>query len=276
MSALLYLLGYWLVVALVVAVEARLDGGASVERKDRWFANAGLAGIGIAAQSAVPTGALAAALVAGATGGALLDVSALPWPLAAVTTVVIYTFVQYAIHVASHRVPMLWALHRIHHCDTELDASTGLRHHPGETLWILAVVTLVAGAFGLDPGALAVWGLVDAGFAIFTHMRTPLGERAELMLRKVIVTPRIHELHHSAYHRETDTNYGNVLILWDRLFGTYLSRSRREVPLRVGLREVDHDTATDLLALILRVPRGVRRMRPGGKARPSEAAKPSL
>jgi sterol desaturase/sphingolipid hydroxylase (fatty acid hydroxylase superfamily) len=159
----------------------------------------------------------------------------------------IHSLVQYWVHRASHELPLLWRLHRVHHTDLQLDATTGLRHHPFESmldyLGFLLVTLLLA------PEAAAVLGyfLVSIAFALFTHFPVHwLPVQLDNALSTVIMTPRLHRLHHSAWHKETDTNYGNVLTFWDRLFGTYLPAPATDrAGFAIGLAEFPAHKAQD-------------------------------
>ena len=114
-------------------------------------------------------------------------------------------------HVLFHKSTWLWRIHRVHHFDTVLDVSTGLRHHPVELLLTLLIDSSVAIVFGLMPLALVIYGTTDAMFALFSHANVSFRGKADHLLRSVFVTPRIHAVHHSVNRSETDSNYGNVL-----------------------------------------------------------------
>ena len=149
----------------------------------------------------------------------------LEWP-AWVTVPLAFLAMDLAIylqHVMFHAVPALWRLHRMHHADTGFDVSTGLRFHPLEIL--LSMVWKAAVVVALGPPVLAVLAfeiVLNAG-AMFSHSNIRLAPRLDGMLRKLIVTPDMHRVHHSSRRRETDSNYGFNFACWDRLFGTYVA-----------------------------------------------------
>jgi sterol desaturase/sphingolipid hydroxylase (fatty acid hydroxylase superfamily) len=116
---------------------------------------------------------------------------------------------------------LLWRLHRVHHCDTAVDLSTGLRQHPAESLYVAAALAGLAIAFGFSVPALAAYELAASIFALWTHANLRLPGPAERGLGWLFATPALHHVHHSATQAETDSNYGELLILWDRLFGTW-------------------------------------------------------
>jgi sterol desaturase/sphingolipid hydroxylase (fatty acid hydroxylase superfamily) len=164
-----------------------------------------------------------------------------PWWLEAALALVLLDLAIYGQHVAMHKVPLLWRLHRVHHADHDMDVTTAVRFHPVEILIsALYKVTLVI-ALGIDPVMVVVYEAMLSTMAVYTHANlrhAPLLERA---LRLVIVTPDMHRVHHSQRRLETDSNYGNALSLWDRIFGTY--RAAPADPFRIGLPDVREDRA---------------------------------
>jgi sterol desaturase/sphingolipid hydroxylase (fatty acid hydroxylase superfamily) len=141
----------------------------------------------------------------------------------------------------------LWSWHRIHHTDTQLDATTGLRHHRFESM--LDYLGFLLPVLLLAPSAAAVLGyfLLSIAFAMFTHVPPGwLPEPVDRALSRVVMTPRLHRLHHSTWQPETDTNYGTVLTIRDRLFGTYLAAPAVPRPgFAVGLEEFPVTKAQD-------------------------------
>jgi sterol desaturase/sphingolipid hydroxylase (fatty acid hydroxylase superfamily) len=127
-------------------------------------------------------------------------------------------------HVVFHKVPVLWRLHRMHHADTELDATSGLRFHPLEIVLSLAIKAAAIIVLGVPAVAVLVFEIVLNGMALYNHSNVRLPERFERVLRWFVVTPEMHVIHHSTERRETDSNFGFNLALWDRLFGTYSHR----------------------------------------------------
>jgi sterol desaturase/sphingolipid hydroxylase (fatty acid hydroxylase superfamily) len=125
--------------------------------------------------------------------------------------------------------------------------STGLRHHPLEIVLTLLIDSLVAIIFGLLPLALMIYSITELMFALVSHANIRLPTKIDQTLRVFLVTPRIHAIHHSAYRPETDSNYGTVLTIWDRLFGTYSDcRADRPELIQFGLMELQDNRADDL------------------------------
>ncbi|MCZ6862613.1 MAG: sterol desaturase family protein [Alphaproteobacteria bacterium] len=124
-------------------------------------------------------------------------------------------------HWLLHRVPILWLLHRTHHIDHDYDFTTGLRFHPGETLFTASAQILVIALLGAPVEAVILSEIVLVIFAFLGHgnLMIPLG--VDRVLRLFIVTPDVHRVHHSAIAAETNANFGGIVTWWDRLFGTY-------------------------------------------------------
>jgi sterol desaturase/sphingolipid hydroxylase (fatty acid hydroxylase superfamily) len=109
----------------------------------------------------------------------------------------------------------------VHHTDPEFDVTTGLRFHPGEILLSLLIKVAAVTALGAPVTAVLAFEVLLNAASMFTHANVRLPARAERVLRWLVVTPEMHRVHHSALRRETDSNFGFNLSLWDRLFRTY-------------------------------------------------------
>ncbi len=194
-------------------------------RAVRWPSNFGVFAVDIlAARLLFPASAVGAALWAEAHGVGLLPWLGL-WPvLAGVLGFVLLDLMVYAQHVLFHKVPALWRVHRMHHADTELDVTSGFRFHPIEILASLASKVALIVLLGVPAVAVLTFEIVLNGMAMYNHSNVRLPERFERALRWLVVTPEMHVIHHSTRRRETDSNYGFNLALWDRLFGTYSHR----------------------------------------------------
>jgi sterol desaturase/sphingolipid hydroxylase (fatty acid hydroxylase superfamily) len=138
--------------------------------------------------------------------------------LAAALVLMDYTF--YVWHVLMHRIPLLWRFHLVHHVDLDLDASTALRFHFTEMLasipWRAGQVALI----GLTPLSFSIWQCVFLLSILFHHSNMELPISWERRLNKLIVTPRMHGIHHSIVERETNSNWSSGLTVWDWLHGT--------------------------------------------------------
>jgi sterol desaturase/sphingolipid hydroxylase (fatty acid hydroxylase superfamily) len=118
-------------------------------------------------------------------------------------------------------VPALWRLHRMHHADLDFDVTTGLRFHPVEILLSMAIKLMVVVALGAPAVAVLVFEVLLNATSMFNHANLRLPAWLDRTLRLVLVTPDMHRVHHSVVPRETNSNFGFNLALWDRLFGTY-------------------------------------------------------
>lgn len=157
----------------------------------------------------------------------------LPLWLTVLATVLIIDGWRYWLHRWYHEVPLLWRVHLIHHSDNQVDITTTERHHPLEAVVSLAAMLALVVLLGLPAEGVAVYYIIAMVVALVSHANIDLPPAFDQMLRKVIVTPAVHAIHHSDHPAETDSNYGAVLIVWDRLFGTYTPPGRRDI--RFGL-----------------------------------------
>jgi sterol desaturase/sphingolipid hydroxylase (fatty acid hydroxylase superfamily) len=173
---------------------------------------------------AFPAAAVGVAMAAEAQGWGLLPLLDLPFWMSVLVAVVVLDLAIYLQHVMFHAVPSLWRLHRMHHADTEIDVTTGLRFHPVEILLSMVIKLAVVAALGPPAIAVLIFEVILNATAMFSHSNVKLPGRADRALRMVIVTPDMHRVHHSVDPRETDTNFGFNLSVWDRLMGTYLAQ----------------------------------------------------
>ncbi|MFC7473771.1 sterol desaturase family protein [Dankookia sp. GCM10030260] len=188
----------------------------------RWPGNIGLAFVGsLLVRAVAPAAAVGAAVWAEGRGLGLFPALGLPGWVAIPLSVVLLDLLIYWQHRLTHAVPLLWRLHRVHHADPELDATSALRFHPVEILLSMGLKMAVVVALGAPPlGVLAFEVLLNAT-AMFNHAAIGLPPRLERVLRLGLVTPEMHRTHHSEVQAETDSCYGFCLPWWDRLFGSY-------------------------------------------------------
>lgn len=150
----------------------------------------------------------------------LLGLLRLPAPLAAVVGFLAMDLSFYYWHLLNHRVPFLWRFHNVHHLDPDLDVSTALRFHFGELAFSAGFRIVQILAIGVTPWLYAAYELVFQANTLFHHSNVRLPIRFERGLNRVLVTPRMHGIHHSQIQRETNSNYGVVFPWWDRLHRT--------------------------------------------------------
>lgn len=225
--------GGWIVVLLVAERLAP-----AVARRGGWRRigrNAGLFALNILLSrvAVLPLTALAAGL-APAWRPAWLDGG---WAI--LLDLVILDLWIYLWHRANHTVPLLWRFHQVHHLDEFLDVSSAVRFHAGEVLMSAGVRALVILLFDIPLASVLLFETLVLVVAAFHHSNLRLPARLEAGLARVIVTPSIHWVHHHAVRRDTDSNYGTMLSVWDRLFRS-LSPTPRTPDLEIGV-ERDHD-----------------------------------
>ena len=131
---------------------------------------------------------------------------------------------MYLWHRLNHVVPFLWRFHRMHHSDPAMDVSSGLRFHPGEIVLSGAARALVMPILGMSMHQLLLYETLLLPVVLFHHSNLALPRWLDESIRRLIVTPWMHWVHHSRICEETNSNYGSVLSIWDRLFGSYRIR----------------------------------------------------
>lgn len=145
------------------------------------------------------------------------------WPRGAAGLVagfVALDLLSYWIHRAQHAVPSLWRLHALHHSDPDVDWTTALRNHPAETLTVAATYSGAMAALGIPAEVAAAYAMATLLLAVACHANIRWPMVLEGLCRPLLVSPNLHLLHHSVDPRHSNSNYGNVLTVWDRLFGT--------------------------------------------------------
>nr|WP_319386228.1 sterol desaturase family protein [uncultured Roseibium sp.] len=218
--------GIFLVMALLEAglPRRRLENG----RLKRWPTNWGLILLdSILVRLIFPIGGVGLALLAQENGWGLFGLLGWSGALAGILTFFALDFAVWGQHVASHKIPLFWRIHRVHHADSEVDATTALRFHPIEILLSFVWKGLVIVALGGPVEAVLIFEIVLNASAVFGHANVRLPLWLDRLLRLAIVTPDMHRVHHSVIRRETDSNYGFYLSIWDRMFGTYVDQPEK-------------------------------------------------
>jgi sterol desaturase/sphingolipid hydroxylase (fatty acid hydroxylase superfamily) len=217
------------------APRRRLSAG----RRSRWPGNLGILAVDIAAvRLLVPATAVGVALIAGAHGWGLFHLLALPAWAAIPLGVVALDLVIYTQHIVFHHVPVLWRVHRMHHADVDIDVTTGVRFHPIEILLSLAIKIAAVAALGVPAVAVLIFEVLLNATSMFNHSNVALPPRLDRLARWIMVTPQMHQVHHSIRREETDSNFGFNLSWWDRLFGTYRAQPAvGEAGMTIGLGE---------------------------------------
>lgn len=181
----------------------------------------------------------------------------LPAWLTVPLAVVLMDYTLYVWHILTHRIPFLWRFHLPHHVDLDMDASTALRFHFGEMLlsvpWRAAQVLLI----GASPTALSAWQTAMLIEIMFHHSNVELPPGVERWLCWLVVTPRMHGIHHSTVENQTNSNWSSGLAIWDRLHGTFrLDVPQDEIIIGVPAYRTPDD---DALPRIVAMPFGPQR-----------------
>lgn len=175
----------------------------------------------------------------------LLKVFRLPKIPETLLAVVLMDYTLYLWHVLTHKVPFLWRFHLVHHVDLDLDASTAIRFHFGElivsVLWRSAQILVI----GVSPLSFAAWQLFLFPEILFHHSNVRLPAGLEKIIGKLIVTPHLHGIHHSAVRDETDSNWSSGLTIWDFLHGT-LKTDVAQNKITIGVPAYQHKTEVTL------------------------------
>jgi sterol desaturase/sphingolipid hydroxylase (fatty acid hydroxylase superfamily) len=201
----------------------------------RWFGNLALFALAGALAWLLPIlSASGAALIAARHGWGLFHLIGMPPAVALAAGFVLLDLSAYGTHRLLHLVPALWRLHAVHHSDSDLDATTAFRHHPGEVLAQMTMDATLALLFGIPAQAILLYAGVVLSVQIFHHGNLHLPPRLR-WLSRCLITPDLHRLHHSVLYAENNSNFGNLVPLWDRLFGTL--RQMPEGAYQAGLAE---------------------------------------
>lgn len=226
-------------------------------RVARWIGNGGLVLLDtVMLRLAFPILAVGVAAWADAEGVGLFNWLSLPAPVEILAAILILDCAIYWQHVAFHRIPVLWRLHRVHHADHDVDVTTALRFHPIEIAVSMVIKIAIVAGLGLSAAGVILFEIILSGMALFNHANGDMPKRIDGMLRSLIVTPAMHRIHHSRERIETNSNFGFNLSLWDRLFGTYTPEPRRGDGLVTGLDDYDRAPTDSLLWMLFAPFRG--------------------
>ncbi|WP_343705725.1 sterol desaturase family protein [Flavobacterium sp.] len=127
----------------------------------------------------------------------------------------------YLVHLIEHKVKILWQFHLVHHTDTWIDTTSANRHHPGESVVRFVFTTLGVLIVGSPMWMVFLYQSLSVVASQFNHANISLPEKLDVFLSYFIVSPNMHKVHHHYVLPYTDSNYGNIFSLWDRLFGTF-------------------------------------------------------
>lgn len=167
-----------------------------------------------------------------------------------IVSVILIDLYLYWLHRTMHHVTFLWRAHLVHHSDSELDVSTNFRHHPSEVIITSIVMAALYFILRLPIEGIVVYGILNSVIQVWHHGNINMPEKIDKFLQLIIITPKLHQMHHSALMKETNSNYGGVFSLWDRLFGTLCIKPSENIQFRYGLeyfREEKQKSLKDVL-----------------------------
>jgi sterol desaturase/sphingolipid hydroxylase (fatty acid hydroxylase superfamily) len=209
-----------------MAAVALLEAAIPLRARGRWNRahlgpNLALTFVAFATNTLFGAALLAALFRLQGSGLGLLRLLPLPSLAADLAAVLALDLSFYLSHVAMHASPLLWRFHRVHHSDPAVDVTTTIRQHPGESVIRYVFLAAFACALGVSPAAFAVYRLAVAFSGLAEHANVRLPARLDAALSLVVTWPTLHKVHHSRDARFTNTNYGNLVSWWDRLFRTF-------------------------------------------------------
>lgn len=218
-----------------------------------WLVNLGLTAVAtLVVRLTVGAVAVSAAFLAQQRGWGLLPLLGTPLWANVLLSLVVLDFAIYLQHVLFHALPLFWRLHLVHHTDLDLDVSSGVRFHPLEILLSLLYKAALVLLLGAPPAAVVTFEVLLNAFSLFQHSNIALPAAVERGLRRVVITPDLHRIHHSVEVAETNSNFGFSVCFWDRLCGTYRDRPRRpQTTMPLGLAEYREAHRLGLATLLL-------------------------
>lgn len=194
----------------------------SLPRSGRWLTHLGITIIdSVAVRLLGPLTAIAVAFWASDKGIGLFNLTEWPVWIEIALAFIALDFAIYLQHIISHRVPIFWRLHKVHHTDRDLDASSAVRFHPVEIMLSMLYKCGLVLLIGPAVIAVLIFEIVLNASAIFNHANLRLPLWLDKAMRLIIVTPDMHRVHHSVIEGETNSNFGFNFSIWDRLCGTY-------------------------------------------------------
>ncbi len=155
---------------------------------------------------------------------------------------------QYWAHYALHRNKFIWKMHLVHHSETKLNATSGTRMHPGEYVFRESLVVLTVVLIGIPVSYYVFYRLCSVFFSYFTHANVSLPAWLDRALSYVFVTPKVHKFHHHFERPWTDSNFGNMFSIWDRIFGTFVYDDERKI--KYGVDVIDPEKDEDVKYLL--------------------------
>ena len=223
-----------------------------INKTTRWFRNLSIITINvIILRLLLPFTPSTVAIFAEQQQFGLLNNVHFPFVVTIIISIFLLDLLIYTQHVVFHHIPLFWQIHKIHHIDQEVDTTTGLRFHPIEIILSALLKSLAILLFGTPLIAVVLFEIILNATSMFSHANLKIPLRLDKLLRLIIITPDMHRVHHSIIVKETNSNFGFNLSLWDRLFRTYKAQPQKgHLKMDIGLKEYPDLTKTGLLNIM--------------------------
>lgn len=224
-----------------------------IPRLKRWPSNLGLTVINVLILRLIfPSAVIGAAYWARNLGCGLFNWVEVPFGFSILFTIVAMDWMLYYQHRLFHSVPLLWKFHRMHHTDLELDVTSGTRFHIGEMLISTLIKSFFVLLLGAHPYGVFLYEVLLNATSLFEHSNIRMPGWLDNVLRLLIVTPDMHRIHHSVIPAETNSNFGFILSIWDRLLFTYRAQPKQgHDKMKIGLDIFDGEKDLALGRLLM-------------------------
>jgi sterol desaturase/sphingolipid hydroxylase (fatty acid hydroxylase superfamily) len=176
------------------------------------------------------------------------------WAYAILGLMVLDLVGAYFVHWVEHKVKWMWMFHLIHHSDTNVDTTSANRHHPGESVFRFIFTTLAVIVTGAPMWMVFMYQSISVVLSQFNHANIGLPKWMDNVISYVIVTPDMHHVHHHYTQPYTDSNYGNIFSIWDRVFGTYMDLERSKI--KYGIDTYMNPIENEHIGPLLKIPFG--------------------
>lgn len=243
--------------AIMAVLEAWLPARQSaLNRASRWKGNLSMVVLGaLCSRVVLPASLVGVALWADSTNVGLFNNVNTSYWVVIIFCVLLLDMVIYWQHRLFHKIPLLWRIHKMHHADSHVDTTTGLRFHPIEIVLSLFIKAAVVIAFGVPALAIVIFEVGLNGFALFNHANIRLPQKWDDRIGMVIITQRLHRIHHSQLKAESNTNFGFSVSWWDKLFGSFKSRAtKNDEDIAIGQKDYPATNENAGIVALLKMP----------------------
>lgn len=222
-----------------------------LSKKSRWYRNFSLIIINsLVLRFVLPISAASVALIKNEYS--ILNYLQPPKFISIILCIILLDMVIYFQHRVFHIVPLFWRFHKIHHIDQELDISSGIRFHPIEIIFSMLIKCLIVWVVSIPFEAVVMFEIILNASSLFNHANINIPIKIDQILRRLVVTPDMHRIHHSSLKSETNSNYGFNLSCWDKFFGTYKqSATKSQMQIDIGLTEYQNYKKTGLFEILV-------------------------